>query len=98
MARYVIRLLSRRVSLSLPIVFTLALAIGANTAIYSVAKAVILTPLPFPGRLRLTHLGRLAASRHCDARPLNLCFATVRAVSGPLTIFKCELDLESIYW
>lgn len=41
------------------IVVILALAIGANTAIYSVAKAVVLTPLPFrePGRVVHIFLG-----------------------------------------
>ena len=50
-----IRSLARRPSLSLTIVLMLALAIGANTAIYSVAKAVILTPLPFPDPDRVVH-------------------------------------------
>ena len=38
------------------VVAMLALAIGANTAIYSVAKAVILTPLPFPDPDRIVHI------------------------------------------
>ena len=51
-----IRSLTRRPSLSLTIVLMLTLAIGANTAIYSVAKAVILTPLPFPDPDRVVHI------------------------------------------
>jgi putative ABC transport system permease protein len=47
MPSYPIRSLFRRPGLSVMIVTILALAIGANTAIYSVAKAVVLTPLPF---------------------------------------------------
>ncbi|HEV3060827.1 MAG TPA: ABC transporter permease [Vicinamibacterales bacterium] len=38
------------------IVGTLGLAIGANTAIFSVAKAVIFTPLPFHAPDRVVHL------------------------------------------
>jgi hypothetical protein len=47
MPTYLIRSLFRPPGRSLMIVMMLALAIGANTAIYSVAKAVALTPLPF---------------------------------------------------
>jgi len=39
---------------------TLALAIGANTAIFSVAKVVLLEPLPFPDADRLIHIGGTA--------------------------------------
>jgi predicted permease len=45
-----------RLGSSALIVTMLTLAIGANTAIYSVAKAVILTPLPFPNPDRLVHV------------------------------------------
>ena len=56
MRTHLIRSILRRRGLSLTIVLMLALAIGANTAIYSVAKAVILTPLPFPDPDRVVHL------------------------------------------
>ena len=45
---YLIRSLVRRAGSSVTVVIMLALAIGPNTANYSVAKAVILLPLPFP--------------------------------------------------
>lgn len=44
----IIRSLAKRPTSSALIVIMLALAIGANTAIYSVAKAVVFAPLPFP--------------------------------------------------
>jgi hypothetical protein len=56
MFKYLIRSFSRRPRLSLVIVTMLALAIGANTAIYSVAKAVILTPLPFRDPDQVVHI------------------------------------------
>ncbi len=51
--RYAIRMLKRSPSLSAIIVVTLALCIGANTAIFSVIDATMLRPLPYPEPDRL---------------------------------------------
>ncbi len=55
--RFGLRSLVKARSFSLVLILTLALAIGANTAIFSVVYAVLLRPLPYPSAERLVHLG-----------------------------------------
>lgn len=54
--RHGARLLRRNPGLALTAVFTLALGIGANTAIFSLVSGILLKPLPYPDADRLVRV------------------------------------------
>src|SRR5262245_13134405 len=54
--RYALRTLRSNVALTLVIIASLAIGIGANTAIFSVVNALMLEPLPYPDPDRLVVL------------------------------------------
>jgi putative ABC transport system permease protein len=81
--RYSIRSLAHAPGLTLTVVLTLALGIGANTAVFSAINAVLLKPLPFPAADRLVVLrqvqeraaeSNIAPVRLEDWQRLNVAF------------------------
>jgi len=54
--RYSVRALRHAPGFSMTVVLTLALGIGANTAVFSAIDAVLLRPLPFPDSDRLVRI------------------------------------------
>ena len=58
--RYAIRSLLRSPGFALAVILTLALGIGANTAVFSVLRGVLLRPLPNRGGDRLVYLRQSA--------------------------------------
>jgi predicted permease len=59
--RYGLRGIRKAPGFSLVVILTLALGIGANTAIFSVVYSVLLRPLPYPHGERLVSLGESTA-------------------------------------
>ncbi|HLG57740.1 MAG TPA: ABC transporter permease [Vicinamibacterales bacterium] len=72
--RYAVRSLVRTPGFTATVVLTLALGIGANTAVFSAMDAVLMRPLPFADADRLVRLSQVTE----DAGSTNLAAARLR--------------------
>ena len=95
--RYAVRFLSRRPWFTLVAVLTVGLGVGANTAVFSLADAVLFRPLPYSHADRLFVLEPLTLSSGQSYNTLALeDLAAVKANGA----FDAVIDLdeaESIY-
>ena len=69
--RYALRVLRHNGSFSLAVIGTLALGIGANTAIFSVVNGVILRPLPYEQPDRLYSVWTVPAASQSERLPAS---------------------------
>src|SRR4051812_3301647 len=81
--RFAFRQLWKNPGFAVVAVLTLALGIGANTAIFSVVNAVLLRPLPYPAPDRLVQL-RSDWSGNPSAEINSATFAEIKAQSQSL--------------
>ncbi|HEX4666950.1 MAG TPA: ABC transporter permease [Chthoniobacterales bacterium] len=106
--RYAIRQLIKSPGFTLVAVITLALGIGANSAIFSVIDTVLLRSLPFPNPDRLTMLWATSPQHpgedkqvasypdYLDLRAQNHTFAAIAAYTGASTIWGMGENAEDV--
>src|SRR6202167_94694 len=70
--RYSLKQLAKNPGYSVVVILTLALSIGANTAIFSVVDAILLRPLPYPEPQRLGSLMQRISGPANAAYPVSI--------------------------
>ncbi|HXN21934.1 MAG TPA: ABC transporter permease [Candidatus Dormibacteraeota bacterium] len=103
--RYSIRMLAKNPGFTAVAVLTLALAIGANTAIFSVVDAILLRPLPYPQASRLVFLSEyseqvpgmsIAMANFNDWRSENHVFESMVAYQSDNVVLAGRGEAERV--
>ena len=82
---YSLRVLLKNYAFTIVVILTLALGIGANTAIFSFANGILLRPLPYPQSDRLAVLDETALKRGIDSMSVT-----------PDTLLKITRDVLAV--
>lgn len=80
--------LSRSPRYSVPAVLSLALGLGAATAVFAVFSALMLRPLPFPDEARLVRVGYPGASPVMPPEMLGLSAPLLRELQQVTSVFE----------
>lgn len=104
--RHAVRSLARVPSLTAISIFTVALGVGAGTALFSVVKGVLLNPLPYPQSDRLAWLAEIndhgtpmqvAFQNFLDWRSGNRAFSAMAAYAAdPATVSGGDLPRRTL--
>jgi predicted permease len=80
--RHALRGMCKKPGFAVTAILILALAIGGNTAIFAVIRAVLLKPLQYRDPDRLVTLGGATPTRFAEMRAAARSFSTIVAVAG----------------
>src|SRR5262249_6213456 len=78
--RYAARLMRKTPLLTVIVLATVALCVGANTAVFAVVQAALLRPLPYPDADRIVIASDLAPGEIVDWRARSKSFAAMAAL------------------
>ena len=96
---YAVRTLRRSPAFAVVSLLTLAIAIGANTAVFSVSRAVLLQPLPYADADRVYRISSTWPGHPADEVPLSPAdFADFQQAQTSFTGFGAIVPSQPVIW